>query len=106
MQKIAGKYYTKGYGRKNKTILRYVYPKGRWDLDVLLANETIFIGGLNEINKNNSFYRLKVDSPNNPIPLSRRTLIFVYFCNHVRYSRNFILKAKRKYLCGKAHARL
>ncbi len=88
---------TNGYGRKNKTILRYAYqPSGMYDFKKTISGDsTIFLCGFDEQTKKNGFFKKKINKSGDPIQLSMfpEDIFFPEGLSHVSLS-TFIFKAK------------
>lgn len=88
---------TRGYGRKNKTIFRYVYSNGRNYLNepAIKVTKDILLCAFNEANKDNGFFKKKLKAIHDPEQLTMMPKLF-YFSQHLSVAMpSFLLKAKK-----------
>jgi len=89
---------TRGYGRKHKIVLRFVYKNGKGYTSQeppVAYNDTILLCGFNETNKNNGFFKLGLANQDGPVELimTPRTFYFSANFSGVDFPR-WVLKAK------------
>jgi len=60
---------TNGYGRKNEIVLRYM-PEEQGSPAVFKTGDSLLLAGFNERNKDNGFFRIRIDSRQDPRQLS------------------------------------
>ncbi len=99
---------TNGYGRKTKTILRFVAGSGISRMNYSLKpDSTVFLCALNENSKQNGFFSKKLNDVGDPLKLIMSPNIY-YFPDNLSFidGTTLLLKAKRAdtYLLNRSNA--
>lgn len=89
---------TNGFGRKNKIVLRYVYLDGKSYMEEppVKKDKTVILCGFNEKNKDNGFFKKKLNDPDDPVQLIMSPEVF-YFSDQFSFVHfpKFLIKAKQ-----------
>jgi dipeptidyl aminopeptidase/acylaminoacyl peptidase len=89
---------TNGFGRRNRIVLRYTYLDGKSYIEEgpVEKGKTVILCAFDEKNKNNGFFRKKLDEPGDPVQLIMSPEVFYFSAqfSFVSFPR-FLQKAKQ-----------
>lgn len=89
---------TNGFGRRNRIVLRYTYLDSKSYIEEapVKKDKTLILCAFDEKNKDNGFFRKKLDEPGDPVQLIMLPEVFYFSAqfSFVDFSR-FLLKAKQ-----------